>query len=148
MRIVIDTKIWIAGLLWNGKARELLRLAEKGLLKFCMTYQMVLELEEVLSYPRFQSRLAILGQSPASLTAIALGLSTTFEITRTGIPIVQTDPDDDIFLLCAVEATAAYVVTNDKHLLALNAYSGISIITLDEFWDREIPGLKSSAVLP
>lgn len=137
MRIVIDTNIWIAGLLWRGPAERLLRCAEKGKLTLCMAYQMVLELEEVLAYERLQPRLSILGQTPAQLAAYALSLSSAFSVRRTGTPIVAADPDDDIFLLCAMEASASYVVTHDKHLLTLKSFEGISIVSLEDFMNLE-----------
>lgn len=57
MRIVIDTNIWIAGLLWKGDAWRLLKLAEAGQVQLYLAYPMLLELEEVLAYERFQPRL-------------------------------------------------------------------------------------------
>lgn len=137
MRIVIDTNIWVSGLLWKGDAWRLLNLAEQGKVELCIAYPMLLELEEVLGYERLQSRLAILQQTPSRLTAYALNISSAFDVSRGHIPIVDADPDDDIFLLCAIKAGAAYVVTNDRHLLALQSYQNVSIITIEAFLRRE-----------
>ncbi len=98
---------------------------------------MLLELEEVLSYERFEGRLQLLKQTPSQLAAYALQLSQAFDVTRSKEPIVSADPDDDIFILCALEANAKYIVTNDRHLLALKTYGNIPIIRLEEFFDRE-----------
>jgi predicted nucleic acid-binding protein len=65
---------------------------------------------------------------------IALNLCSIFDVSRSGLPIVEVDPDDDIFLLCAIEAQASYVVTHDRHLLALKSYQGIPIVTLADFF--------------
>ena len=97
---------------------------------------MLLELEEVLAYERFQPRLEVIQQTPAQLATFALSLASAFDVSRSSTPIVTVDPDDDIFVLCAAEANALYVVTNDKHLLALKSYRGIAIITIDEFFVR------------
>ena len=137
MRIVIDTNIWVSGLLWKGDAWRLLNLAEQGNVDICIAYPMLLELEEVLAYERFQPRLSTLQQTPAQLAAYALSLATAFDVSRTGSPIVTADPDDDIFLLCAVEARAIYVVTNDRHLLALKSYQEVEIILIEEFLARK-----------
>ncbi len=137
MRIVIDTNIWVSGLLWTGDAWRLLKLAEQGDVEICIAYPMLLELEEVLAYPRLQPRLQELQQTPAQLAAYTLSLATPFDISRAGPPIVTADSDDDIFLLCAVEAGATCVVTADRHLLAMNSYQGIDIVTIEEFLDRE-----------
>jgi len=136
MRIVIDTNIWVSGLLWKGDAWNLLSLAEKGRLSLCIAYPMLLELEEVLSYTKFKSRLQLLQQTPASLTAFALSLSMAFDVSRSGPPIVNADPDDDIFLLCAATAKADFVVTEDRHLLALKSYLTIPIVNIRDFMKR------------
>jgi putative PIN family toxin of toxin-antitoxin system len=142
VRIVIDTNIWISGLLWRSKAWSLLKLAEKGEVEICIAYPMLLELEEVLAYERLKPRLEVLQETPAQLTAFALSLSTPFDVSRTGVPIVTADPDDDIFLLCAIEAQAKAVVTADRHLLALRSYRGIPIVTLDQFSESNIADLR------
>lgn len=94
---------------------------------------MLLELEEVLSYDRLQARLNMLQQTPAQLATYALTLCSLFDVSRPGPPIVAADPDDDIFLLCAITAQARYVVTQDRHLLALKVYQDVAIMTLDDF---------------
>jgi putative PIN family toxin of toxin-antitoxin system len=136
VRIVIDTNIWVSGLLWQGDAWKLLTLADEGHLEICIAYPMLLELEEVLAYDRLQNRLATLQETPAQLAAYALSISSLFNISRSGPPIVNEDPDDDIFLLCAVAAEASFVVTNDKHLLALGSYEGIPIVKIEDFWQE------------
>ncbi len=133
MRIVIDTNIWVSGLLWRGDAWRLLSLAEDDDIELCMAYPMLLELEEVLAYEKLQHRLSVLQETPAQLATYALSISSVFNVTRSGPPIVVDDPDDDIFLLCAIEAEASLVVTHDRHLLALESYEGIPIVRLNNF---------------
>lgn len=120
-------------MLWKGDSWRLLKLAEAGEVELCLAYPMVLELEEVLNYERFQARLQVLDMTPAQLAAYALTLSTAFDVSRPPFPIVAADPDDDIFLLCAVEARAIYLVTNDRHLLAMKSYRGIEIVRIEDF---------------
>jgi len=57
VRIVIDTNIWVSGLLWRGMPWNLLRLAEQGQVELCMAPSMLAELAAVLSYERLQPRL-------------------------------------------------------------------------------------------
>jgi putative PIN family toxin of toxin-antitoxin system len=137
VRIVIDTNIWVSGLLWKGDPWRLLTLAEQDEVELCMAYPMLLELEEVLGYERFQSRLAMLNQTPAKLAVFALSLATALDVSRAGALIVEDDPDDDIFLHCAEKGKANYIITADKHLLNLQSYRGIPIVTIEEFFRRE-----------
>jgi len=52
---------------------------------------------------------------------------------------VVADPDDDVFLRCAVVAGAACVVSGDRHLLDLGGYAGIPILTVRDFFVKEFP---------
>ena len=46
--------------------------------------------------------------------------------------IVREDPDDDMIVLSAYDSKARYIVSGDKHLLALKEFKGIRILTVDE----------------
>jgi putative PIN family toxin of toxin-antitoxin system len=140
MRVVIDTNIWVSGLLWRGNAWRLLQLAEQGEIELCITHSMLLELEEVLAYDRLRERVTLLGYTPSQLASYALTLATPFDVTRGFVPIVNDDPDDDVFILCAVEANAHYVVTNDRHLLGLRTFREIPIVAFDVFLAQEFGG--------
>ena len=139
MRVVVDTNIWVSGLLWRGAPWRLLRLAEQGEIELCVAPAMLDELEQVLSYERLYPRLAQLGLTPAELLAYALRLALVFEIAE-GAPIVAADPDDDMFLRCAAVAEASYVVSGDHHLLDLGEYAGIQIVNVQEFLEQVFPG--------
>ena len=54
-------------------------------------------------------------------------------IPALNLNIVDKDPDDNKFIEAAVEGKADYVVTQDKHLLEIKQYTGINIITPEEF---------------
>jgi len=64
VRIVIDTNVWVSGVLWKGGPWELLCLAEAGRLILCTTPEILAELAEVLTYERLQQRLDELGLTP------------------------------------------------------------------------------------
>jgi putative PIN family toxin of toxin-antitoxin system len=138
VRIVIDTNLWVSGLLWRGLSGKLLRLAEAGKVELCMTPSMLAELAEVLSYERFQPRLTELGLTTAELIAYAMKLASVFEVSGE-TSIVAADPDDDVFLHCAAVAKVAYVVSGDHHLLDLGEYASASILTVRDFLAREFP---------
>ncbi len=49
------------------------------------------------------------------------------------VRVVKQDPDDDRIIECALEAKSGYIITGDKHLLDLNEYKAIKILTLAQF---------------
>ena len=132
MRVVIDTNIWVSGLLWRGAPWRLLRLAETGELTVCTSPDILAELSEVLSYEKLQPRLNQLGFTPAELVGYAMSVASVFEVPG-GDPIVLADPDDDVFVRCAQVAEAACIVSGDHHLLDLGTYEEIPIITVHDF---------------
>jgi len=47
--------------------------------------------------------------------------------------VVPADPKDDKIIAAAVESRAAYIVSEDKHLLGLGDYQGIKIMNREQF---------------
>jgi len=52
------------------------------------------------------------------------------------VEVIEQDPDDDIFLACAVGGTCQYVVSGDEHLLAVGSFRGVEIVTPAAFLDH------------
>ncbi len=49
------------------------------------------------------------------------------------LKVIAADPDDDAILECAVIGQAQYLVSGDRHLLALGSYQEIQIVKAAEF---------------
>jgi uncharacterized protein len=144
MRVVIDTNVWISGLLWRGAPWRILRLVEQGEIEVCIAPPMLAELEEVLSAERLRPRLEQLGFSPSDLVIYALHLSTMFEVPEPSgsslSPVIAGDPDDDVFVLCAEVSGASYLVSGDRHLLDMVQYRELDIMSPAAFLERTFPG--------
>jgi len=52
------------------------------------------------------------------------------------VKVVEKDPDDDMFIACALAAEAAYIISGDHHLLDIGEYAGIRIVKVREFPER------------
>lgn len=142
MRLVVDTNLWISGLLWRGLPWRLLQLAEQGEVELCSTPPMLAELAEVLAYPKLAPRLQQLGLTAAELTERAANLASIWDAPEVaGPPIVAADPDDDIFLHCASAARADIIFSGDGHLRDLGQYAGIPIMTVYNFFADVFPDL-------
>jgi predicted nucleic acid-binding protein len=72
------------------------------------------------------------------LIAYAIHLASVFDAPE-GEPIVTDDPDDDVFLRCAIAAGAAYIVSGDRHLLDIGRYADIPILTVRDFLAQAFP---------
>jgi predicted nucleic acid-binding protein len=52
------------------------------------------------------------------------------------VQVIRDDPSDDMFLECAIEAYADYVISGDRHLRRLKSFQGIEIIPPREYLSR------------
>lgn len=67
VRVVLDTNVYISGLLWTGVPHHLLQGAETGSLTFVTTPAIVEEVREVLARPKFAVRMMALNTSVGEL---------------------------------------------------------------------------------
>ncbi len=138
IHVVLDTNVWVSGLLWRGAPWQVLRLAEDGQITIWAAAAIMQEVQDTLQYPRLQPRRLTLGLEVADLMAHALALTSLVEVMD--IPAVVTDdPDDDIFLACAQTVTATYLISGDRHLLALGAQQDFTIVQPHIFLARAFP---------
>jgi uncharacterized protein len=144
MKVVVDTNVWISGLLWKGAPSRLLRLAEHGHIDLWASESIVAEFERVLAYQRMQRQLQKLQLSQSAVVSFALQLM-QIAIVDVSLPEegVSADPDDDMFLSCALSVGAAYLVSGDRHLLDLGVWRGIHIVTVNDFLAQHFPETRS-----
>jgi putative PIN family toxin of toxin-antitoxin system len=131
-RVVFDTNIVISGRLWSGSPRVALDMADAGLIKAIMTEELVDELISVIERPKFAKRLGFLGRSPQDIVSLHLNSVEMVE-TAPDVVVEIADPKDVKVIACAVGGNADYLVSGDPHLLRLNTYQAISIVTVNQF---------------
>ena len=137
LRLVLDTNIVVAGLLWNGPPRRLIELAIEGEAVELFSSPVLLdELAHTLGYSKFAARINSLGTSIAALVGQYSGLVSL--VVPASVPrIVANDADDDHVIAAAVAARAELIVTGDrKHLLPIGIHQGIAIVTAREVVER------------
>lgn len=130
MRLVLDTNVVVAGLLWNGHPRHLLNLAIDGGVTLVSSPALINELAHTLNYPKFSQRIAAhCATTPSALTVRYSALVTL--VTPSDVPhVIMEDADDDQVLACALAGKADLIVSGDKHLHRLGGkYQGIRIVT-------------------
>lgn len=128
MRLVLDTNVVVAGLLWSGHSRRLLDWAMDETVSLYSSPKLVDELMHTLQYPKFAKRMELFNTNPASLVAQYSALVTL--VSPQQVPrVIEQDADDDQVLACAVIARARMIVSGDKHLHSLGGtYNGIAIL--------------------
>lgn len=136
MRVVLDANVFISGLISKqGPPGQILDAWLNRYFVLFVSPQIVAEITRVLAYPRIGTRLHP-GQSERLLGLLKTACEWTVgELT---LEILTPDPSDNIYLACAVEAQADYLVTgNQKHYFeAGNPYQGLQILTPRQFLDH------------
>jgi len=133
IKAVIDTSVMVSvAFAKEGLAKELRDSIADGSFILCTTKEIVAELYRVLHYPR------ILKQFKPKLEDIEQFIGMVLEqasITEGNYTIrkIKDDPTDDMFLACAMEAEADYIVSRDPHLRDLKQFRRIEIIDVKTF---------------
>ena len=125
-RVVLDTnQIVGAGSRWlstpvpspdpNAHRRLLLCVADRHIGLYCTP--IIREyIEKLLERGHSAARVR-------ELIAYLIGSFESVTIASAAAPVPPSDPDDEIFLICAIDGTADYFVSEDRHLLDLkNSY--------------------------
>ena len=137
LRLVLDTNIVVAGLLWNGPPRRLIELAIEGETVELYSSPVLLdELAHTLGYSKFAARIDGFGTSIAALVAQYTALVNL--VVPASVPrIIVNDADADHVVAAAVAARAELIATGDrKHLLPIGSHQGVAIVTAREVVDR------------
>ena len=131
MSIVIDTNVVVSALLFGGTPNKLASLWKAGQIEPVFSKEILDEYLRVLAYPKF------------SLSEIEIGFLLNHELLPyfrvvdiLGVKqktIIEADPDDDKFIICALADKCDFIISGDKHLLELGAYEEIEIITPSTF---------------
>ncbi len=127
IRIVLDTNVIVSALVFGGTPRGVLELAEAGQCQFFYSEPIQTEVRRVLS-EKFEWPQAMLREVLPVLWSMG-----ELVVPRTTVDAVPDDPDDNRILECAVEAQAQVVVSGDHHLLAVQKYKSVSIVTPRQF---------------
>ena len=137
LNAVFDTNLLISGILWKGTPFQLLRWAEEGHLHIFTSLEILAEVYRVLHYHKFQQNIDNQQASPGAFFAKIASLCTIIQVDQV-VKGVCSDVDDEKFLSCALAAKVSVLVSGDKHLLDLNQYRTVRILTAREFYEESI----------
>lgn len=127
MKVVFDTNVYVAEALGGDTARRLLASTERASWRVHVSQYILDELMSVMTEDLGLSRRSAM---LAAVRALRRGRLVEPIPSRHAVP---RDPADGDVLRTALRAGSDYLVTNDRHLLALHPYEGVRIVTMAEF---------------
>ena len=130
MRLVVDTKVVVSALLWQGVPGRLLDLAGEQQVRLFASRALLDELADVLGRKKLAGSVAATGLTVPEMMTNYRRVITL--VTARQLPQrISADADDDVVLATAKAARADLIVSGDrKHLLSLGRFEGIPIVSV------------------
>jgi putative PIN family toxin of toxin-antitoxin system len=128
-RAVLDANVFVTAVLTPaGVAAAVLEAWRAERFELLASSATLDEVARVLAYPKIARRH---GWSRREILAFVRELEDLAVVTpgQVELSVIREDPDDNRYLECAVEGRAEYIVSGDRHLLALGTYRQIAIVT-------------------
>ena len=131
MKIIIDTNVLMSGIFWSGPPAKILQAWQNRQIDFVLSpdiLQEYLRVSDVLAqkYP---------GVDVDDIIEILVKRSKIYDIKSLSTP-VSRDPNDDMFIACAIATKVKIIVSGDLDLLQVNGYQSIKIVKPKQFVDN------------
>jgi putative PIN family toxin of toxin-antitoxin system len=128
LRVTADTNILISGLNFAGVPRQILGLAESGLIHLAVSDDILDEVTRVLRREKFGWPEAEIDRALTQILRFAEHVE-----PKQRIDAITEDPTDNRIIECAAASRSEYLVTGDNHLLKLRQFGGTQIIKAADF---------------
>lgn len=126
-RVVLDTNIYLSGIIFGGNCRHILDLMIKKKIKVVISPAILLEIYQKLKQKFKWSQNQI-------FTVIKTLIKSTKTVQiKVKIRAVKIDKSDDKIIEAAAAGWAKYIVSGDQHLLKIKQYQKIKIVKPTEF---------------
>lgn len=130
LKVVIDTNVFVSGLLTEGGNPSIVIKAWKRTQKYqiFVTEEIIQEILRVMK--RLKVDADIIKDWDKTIREKAIQVAPVRKIE-----VIKEDSQDNKFLECAIGSHADYIVSGDRHLKKLNEFEGIKIVNAKEFLD-------------
>lgn len=124
LRVVLDTNVLVSAILKKGGNEwDILQKVSDKKIVSLTSEDMLHEFARVMSKPKFENSKEEVDEWLLFLLGVSLLVAPTERLT-----VIKDDPSDNKILECAVSGNADYIISGDRHLLALREYRGIKIL--------------------
>ena len=135
-KAVIDTSVMVSvAFAKEGLAKDLRDMIAEGAFILVSSQEIMAELYRVLHYPRILKQFRASEEDLHEFIGMIIEKAYLSE-GRYSLHKIKDDPTDNMFLACALEAKADFIVSRDPHLRNLKQFHRIKIIDAKEFVGR------------
>ena len=135
MKVVLDTNVFVSGVFYAGPPYEVLEAWRDDQI------QLVVSPEILVEYSEVGERLAERFEGVDLGSFLRMVAANAQIVAAPALPKqVCDDPDDDMFLACALAGRATTIVTGDRALLRTSGYRGIQVVTPRAFLREQLGG--------
>jgi putative PIN family toxin of toxin-antitoxin system len=127
MKVFFDTNIYVAEALLGRGAERMIAATANARWRIYCTPHVLDEIERVITRLGFSRRFATLTRQRVSRRV------TVVDEQSTSRHSVRADPEDSPILRAALSRGVDYLVTNDRHLLDLDPYEGVRIVSMNRY---------------
>lgn len=128
MKAVFDTNVLISVFLSDGTPRKIFSRVLTEDVVLLISTPLLREFVGVISREKFGFSEEDVGSMVGLLQRVAYIVEPVERLDH-----IKKDPDDNRVLECALAGGAKYIVTGDRHVLDLEEFSGIKIVTASQF---------------
>ncbi|MDP3014590.1 MAG: putative toxin-antitoxin system toxin component, PIN family [Candidatus Subteraquimicrobiales bacterium] len=133
LKAVLDTNVIVSGTISSsGAPYEVLEAWRYREFTLIASEKIIEEVERVFEYPRIKNDYN-LDSKLINKILVCLKKYSVITSGKLELDVIKDDPTDNMFLSCAEEDGADFIVSGDEHLLNLRIYKGIQIITPQQF---------------
>ena len=131
MKIILDTNVLISGIFVSGPPYQILKAWKEGKIQIAVSKEILAE------YHRVAEELSEKFPSVEISQILALFTIHAEMVNTQGLEVsVCEDPDDNMFISCALGSTSKIIVSGDKHLLKISGYQEIEVFKPRIFLDN------------
>ena len=128
MKVVIDTNVFISGIFWSGPPYQILKAWQNHKIRLVLSQEILNEYDRVAytltkQYPHVDLLPFI------ELLAMHAEMYTPVQLKQP----LSRDPNDDMFIACALAAKAKIIISGDKDLLTISGVNKITILKPSAF---------------
>lgn len=137
LRVVVDTNVILSGILSSkGAPAEILDAWRERRFLLLISPAIIAEVLAVLNYPRIRKKYALSDSEIGQLISLVEHDALLLPGNPDVVGSVPDDPADEMFLACALDGGADMIVSGDHHLLDLEVFQDIPIMSARKFFEQ------------